>query len=216
MNHEEIAGAGDPSAHLSSLKAIRSDLEIIAEGLEVALREMLRGYKRTDKISSRVKSDSSFFDKASIRLPNGSLKYPNPFIEMQDIIGARVVVYYLDDLQPVEELIMEEFRPIETRRLVPEQPDQFGYEGRHYILQIPGDLRNQYLQNPDVPRFFELQVKTLFQHAWAQSEHGLGYKPDSNISDDDKKKLSFVAAQSWGADQILSELFGKRSISTRN
>lgn len=55
--------------------------------------------------------------------------------------------------------------------------------------------------------FFELQIKTLFQHAWSESEHDLGYKPTTTLSSDQKRRLAFTAAQAWGADQIFDELF---------
>ena len=32
------------------------------------------------------------------------------------------------------------------------------------------------------PRFFELQVKTLFQHAWSEASHDIAYKPDVPLS----------------------------------
>jgi ppGpp synthetase/RelA/SpoT-type nucleotidyltranferase len=57
-----------------------------------------------------------------------------------------------------------------------------------------------------IPDFFELQIKTLYQHAWSQAEHGLGYKPETPLSNEEQRKLAFIAAQSWGADTILAEL----------
>jgi len=55
--------------------------------------------------------------------------------------------------------------------------------------------------------FFELQIKTLFQHAWSEAEHDLGYKPTTVLSHDQKKRLAFTAAQAWGADQVFDELY---------
>jgi ppGpp synthetase/RelA/SpoT-type nucleotidyltranferase len=56
-------------------------------------------------------------------------------------------------------------------------------------------------------QFFELQIKTLFQHAWSEAEHDLGYKPTTILTSAQKKRLAFTAAQAWGADQIFDELF---------
>jgi putative GTP pyrophosphokinase len=63
-----------------------------------------------------------------------------------------------------------------------------------------------------VPKVLELQIKTLFQHAWSEANHDLGYKPDLQPLDpDDERKLAFTAAQAWGADQIFDELYRKRA-----
>jgi len=58
----------------------------------------------------------------------------------------------------------------------------------------------------EAPEFFELQIKTLFQHAWAEAEHDLGYKPPKPLTSIQKRKMAFTAAQAWGADQIFDEL----------
>jgi len=57
-----------------------------------------------------------------------------------------------------------------------------------------------------VNKCFELQIKTLFQHAWAESEHDLAYKPVEDLPKDQRRRVAFVAAQAWGADHILHEL----------
>ena len=58
-----------------------------------------------------------------------------------------------------------------------------------------------------IPNFFEIQIKTLFQHAWAQAEHDLGYKQGQPLSFEEKRKLAFAAAQSWGADTIFNQIY---------
>lgn len=69
------------------------------------------------------------------------------------------------------------FRPIERRDLVPESDWEFGYFGRHWVFALVDDVVPRDVYRELVPRFFELQVKTLFQHAWSEANHDLGYKP---------------------------------------
>ena len=57
------------------------------------------------------------------------------------------------------------------------------------------------------PKFFELQIRTLFQHAWAEAEHDVGYKPTQPLKLEERRKIAFTAAQAWGADTIFQELF---------
>lgn len=89
--------------------------------------------------------------------------------------------------------------------IVPDDATKFGYEGFHIICFIPNTISSS-KENPLVNDFFELQIKTLYQHAWSQAEHGLGYKPGTVLSSDQKRNFAFIAAQSWGADKALTEL----------
>ena len=55
-------------------------------------------------------------------------------------------------------------------------------------------------------------MKTLFQHAWSEANHDLGYKPGSApLTSDAKRRLDIPAAQAWGADRIFDELFRERT-----
>jgi putative GTP pyrophosphokinase len=102
---------------------------------------------------------------------------------------------------------------VEKRQVVPESDSEFGYFGKHYVQFFPGDLIEAGWDKNLIPEFFELQIKTLFQHAWSEADHDLGYKPGSlTLSRDQKRKIAFTSAQAWGADQLFNELFIERNI----
>jgi putative GTP pyrophosphokinase len=101
---------------------------------------------------------------------------------------------------------------IELKDHVPESESEFGYFGRHYILFVQSDVIVPGVDKSLLPRVFELQVKTLFQHAWAEGEHDLGYKLGAKpLTKDDKRRFAFASAQAWGADRMFEELFQERS-----
>lgn len=187
-------------------------LKRLAVGIENLLREHLRDVSRIDRVGARAKSLDRFVAKSEKLKDDGVPKYSDPLMQIQDQIGARIITFYLSDVAAVAEVIDRYFRAVETKDLVPESEWEFGYFGRHYILFVPDDVIEPDMNRSDVPDFFELQIKTLFQHAWSEAEHDLGYKPGAvPLNPDEKRKLAFTAAQSWGADHMFEELFIARS-----
>ena len=66
----------------------------------------------------------------------GERKYSDPINQIQDQVGARVIVLYLDDVEPVAEQILKYYRSIEQKHLIPESEKEFGYVGQHFILAL--------------------------------------------------------------------------------
>lgn len=174
----------------------------LAVKLESFLKDIVAGTERIDRVCARAKSVDRFMAKANKKLDNGVNKYTEPLSQIQDQVGARIVCFYLQDVKKIQGEINKYLRPIESKNLVPESESEFGYFGKHYILFLPDDI----LAGDEQIQFFELQIKTLFQHAWGEAEHDLTYKPSANISSEVKRKVAFTAAQAWGADMIFSGL----------
>ncbi len=174
-----------------------------ATRLEGFLRDCLSAELRIDRITARAKAVDRFIEKAQ-RQVNGAPKYNDPLNQIQDQVGARIVTYYADDVPCVANAAETYLRHIESRILAPESEFEFGYFGKHYIMLFPVDVVPD--PGPDLPPFFELQIATLFQHAWSEANHDLGYKPGHVLTSEQKRKLAFTAAQAWGADLIFNEL----------
>ena len=188
-------------------KRFDSTLVPLAQRIETHLRNVvLQDQKRIDRISARAKSVDRFVAKAQKIDGHGSLKYNNPFKQIQDQVGARVIVFYVSDVDIIAERITQYFTPAEQQLIIPESESEFGYVGRHFILLTPKDVLYEGINQSDAPKFFELQIKTLFQHAWSEANHDLGYKPSTQLTSDQKRRIAFTAAQAWGADQIFEEL----------
>lgn len=177
----------------------------LAKSIEDHLKELFTDFPRVDRISARAKSVDRFLRKAA-KFDNGKQKYDDPLNQIQDQVGARIVTFYPGDVERVRAEIEKYFKYIESQKIVPESAREFGYEARHFILFVPTELVDNTLSKEDSVEFFELQIKTLFQHAWSEAEHDLGYKPSSKLTHDQKRRLAFTAAQAWGADQIFDEM----------
>ncbi len=188
-------------------------LRPLATRLEAHLRDLLKGSARVDRIAARAKSVDRFVAKAN-KMENGKRKYREPLVQIQDQIGARIIVFYLRDVGTIAEQVNAHLRKIESQAVVPDTESEFGYFGRHFILFLPTDLFDDSLPQALCPQFFELQIKTLFQHAWAEANHDLAYKPSGELTADHKRKIAFTAAQSWGADRIFDDLYGELNSDT--
>lgn len=183
-----------------------SILEPLSARLQEYLAKLVADFPRVDRVSVRAKSVESFLRKAAKLDKSGAAKYAEPLSEIQDQIGARVTTFYLRDVASVQKIVEGYFGPIEKCRKEPESHSEFGYEGFHYILFLPDDIFTPELLVPEAPKYFELQIKTLFQHAWSESAHDLIYKPDITLTRDQYRRGAFTAAQAWGADRIFDEL----------
>jgi ppGpp synthetase/RelA/SpoT-type nucleotidyltranferase len=178
----------------------------IAGNLQLFLRESLAGAERIDSITARAKDPDRYFAKAIKADENGEKKYNNPKFEIQDQIGARITVFYLSDVERIRLHVVKYLKFIEQSPKMPASDSEFGYFGLHFILSLPEDVVDDDVGEDVAPDFFELQIKTLFQHAWSEAHHDLGYKSIRTLTSDERRKMAFTAAQAWGADTIFEEL----------
>jgi putative GTP pyrophosphokinase len=187
-------------------------LQKLADELAQLICSYVKDELRIDRISARAKDVDRFLSKAS-STNDGTPKYTDPIAQIQDQVGARIVVFYQADVERIETVVRKYFRAIEYKNLVPESESEFGYFGRHLVMVIPGDVIGDDMNKEDVPSFFELQIKTLFQHAWAEANHDLGYKPGGReLTSEQKRLIAFTSAQAWGADHIFQQLFAQLRI----
>src|SRR5262245_44957203 len=194
-------------------KLYRQRLDTVLKPLAVAIEAQLKDYfgrqPRIDRIAARAKTVDRFLDKAQ-KDENGKRKYTEPLRQIQDQVGARVVTFYKSDVTLIAEIVKKYYRPIESKDVVPDSEWEFGYFGLHFVLLVPSDLAVAFEDRSQVPEFFELQIKTLFQHAWSEANHDLGYKSELPLDSDAKRRLAFTSAQAWGADRIFDDLFQER------
>lgn len=182
-------------------------LSTIAKRLEECIATLLKDIPRIDRVSARAKTPYAFKEKALRRTDDNRPRYGDPLAQIQDQIGVRVIVLYEIDVRKVAKVLGRYFRAVEQRSLVPESPRAFGYFGSHWIFAVPADVIPPDLDTQHVPRFFELQVKTLFQHAWSEASHDLEYKSPQDLSEEQQRLFAFAAAQAWGADRVFTELW---------
>ena len=158
---------------------------------------------RVHLVDSRLKEKNSLERKLSSNVE----KY-NTLEDVSDICGLRIITYYPDEIDAISSLIKNEFdvnfrRSSDKRALM--APDRFGYLSVHFVVK----LTQSRLNLAEYRRFSqcqaEIQVRSILQHAWAEIEHGLGYKPDGTIPPLIRRRFSRLA----GILEIADDEFKK-------
>jgi ppGpp synthetase/RelA/SpoT-type nucleotidyltranferase len=106
-------------------------------------------------------------------------RYRRPAQQITDIIGVRVITYYRDAVDPIVERLRQTFeinnKASTDKRLALGLRD-FGYRSVHLIARLrpaQGLAADHELLRR---RWFEIQVRSLLEHAWAEIEHEIVYK----------------------------------------
>jgi len=180
-----VQAAFDFEAHrraaINDYQKERPLYEAFTRVVESILKEALRASAiKVSSVESRTKALESFADKAAGRSEQdiGAPKYARPLEDITDMAAARVITFFLKDIDRVDQLIKSEFlvkeRIDKSADLVKE--DRLGYQSVHYVVQ----LRRSRAELSEYSRFAalkaEIQLRTVLQHAWAEIEHDIQYK----------------------------------------
>ena len=180
-------------------------LVALAANLERDVCRHFDGFPPIDRIGFRAKGAASFLDKVIERRVDPP--YEEPLIEVEDQVGGRILAFFVSDVDLARHHVERLFTPVEAVLRRPARYNEFDYESFHAIYAIPPQMKpTGWDEREDLPRTFELQIRTLFQHAYAEPQHDLAYKPETPPSDEIRRELAWVAASSWGADQALERV----------
>jgi len=137
------------------------------------------------QIEGRTKSENSFIDKAILRDEKNPaiFKYSDPIKQITDLIGIRIIVFFIEEELQLEKIINKEFMVIERidKSIDLLNNNKFGYQSVHYLIKLNKcrQLLDEYSEYKDI--IVEIQVRTILQHAWAEIEHDIQYKNSSIV-----------------------------------
>jgi putative GTP pyrophosphokinase len=139
-------------------------------------------------------------------------RYGNPLNDVTDLIGVRVIAYYLEDVARINRIIEREFE-IDTEnssdKLAELEPDRFGYLSVHYVVTLSPQRAGLSEWAVFAGRKAEIQVRTATQHAWAAISHKLAYKRASEAPRKLRRKLTMLSAIFELADEQFSLVKGE-------
>lgn len=152
---------------------------------------------RVNDIQFRAKEIEAFGKKAmtSSDLRPDEPKYRNPFVEITDMAGVRVITFFPRTVVEVCQCIEEEFDVIEKvdHIAASQKQEKLGYQSVHYLAKLKTNRTNL----AEYKRFdglvVEIQVRTVMQHAWAEIEHDIRYKSASAIPPEISRRFMTLA-----------------------
>lgn len=153
-------------------------------------------------VTGRIKEFDSFKDKVERK------GYDHPFDDNEDFIGIRIITYFLSNVVDIEKIIQaEKFEIISSSNKEEELGEkEFGYRSIHYILKNPKTWsKTPSFRGLDTTKF-EVQIRTVSMHAWAEVEHKLQYKGDQSTASKVKRKFGRIAAKLEESDEQFEEI----------
>ena len=166
------------------------DYSNLENKVNAILEDNLRHRFKYVAIEHRIKSPESLVDKFHRK----AAKYRS-IDEMTDVLGFRIICYFADVVDEVAEVINDIFdvdvnNSVDKRDIL--DPSTFGYLSIHYICKLKPEDAQDKPELADIE--FEIQIRTMLQHTWAEIEHDLGYKSELAVPREVKRDFARVAS----------------------
>lgn len=182
----------------------------VVPALEKQISDTLKRAGIYHRIFSRAKTPPSILEKIKRK------GYPTEEGKiLQDIIGIRIALYFVDDLAICRQIIEKIFQSVGTEA-TELNPDIFAPERLNIVCKIPEDLINYFRSDLwssfPIDSTFEVQIRTVFSEGWHEIEHDVRYKSKSdwNAQPDLSRNLNGILATletcDWSIISILDDL----------
>lgn len=169
-----------------------------AEDFRTAIEDLLNDAGIIfDRVSTRVKTWSSLKRKAKKRGEGGDFIYPAPWDDIHDVMGVRVTLYHSTIIPNALDVLGESFKVVRSVDKAAETriSGGFGYGSHHLVLTVTDDSAAAMEELADfVGWTFEVQIRTVLQHAWAEFEHDIRYKQGPTPPSPEVDRLFTLAA----------------------
>ena len=182
----------------------RDKFVYLASEVEKIIKEVLNEKEiEYHNIESRTKSIESFKRKAKRD------KYKDPINEITDLAGIRIVTLFEKDVYKISSIIKEIFK-IDYENSVDKsdflEADKMGYKSVHYIAALT-DQKIRYSKLEAFKNlYFEIQIRSILQHAWAEIEHDRNYKFKGSLPKHLQRRFYSLAGMLEMADREFNQL----------
>jgi putative GTP pyrophosphokinase len=161
-------------------------------------------------IPTRIKSFDSFAAKAKRKTSEQKGAKVDPFAEISDIVGLRVVCLFLSDIGRVGEVIKKHFDILaEDNKIDGADVSSFGYMSVHFVANLKSSYSGpRYDGLVGLP--LEIQVRTIAMDAWATISHYLSYKSAIDVPSEMRRDFYALSGLFYVADSHFEMFFKGR------
>lgn len=149
-------------------------------------------------VTARAKTALSLLEKLRRK------RYTDPEGQIADLVGVRVITRFRKDVDQCVDVLKGRLN-VDAQQSVDKRSQldlrEFGYRSVHLVasladlgINVPEQTHNS---------MFEIQVRSILEHAWAENEHALCYKSGITLSKENAREFAAVA----GALEILDREF---------
>ncbi len=199
-NERSRAGAVpgiDSQAAVQLYRQRRPVYESLAGKVAEIIREVLEADGvQYHSVDWRAKEVISFERKAE--------RYREPATEVHDLAGIRAIAYVESEARRIADIVRGLFEinvEHSEDKSLELGVDKMGYRSIHYVAVLPAERCSL----PEFRRFagmrFEIQVRTILQHAWAEIEHDRNYKFTGVLPPEIQRRFSLLAGVLEVADR---------------
>lgn len=197
-----------------SLQNLRQDIDgipiTVIKELERDIKSWLDQCGLFYKIFFRIKKSDSIWDKWQRKVEEKGTDY-----RMQDLIGARIVVYFKEDILLCEKIIRSNLKVLEE---VKDQVDaeHFSPQRINYVCVLPEVVAIGFDDDVwDYPfdKTFEIQIRTVFSEGWHEVEHDFRYKCKEEWSDSEdlNRAMNGVFATLENCDWTMARILQQKA-----
>lgn len=154
-------------------------------------------------VTGRLKDKSSALDKMNRK------NYGNAPEDMTDLCGIRIITFLNDQVEQIEKILRSSFDIDEknsSNRSAILSQDKVGYRSIHLVATL-GHNRSQLPEYKNLHLLkFEVQIRTVLQHAWAELAHDRSFKFGTALPDTIQRKLNLHSGLLELADNAFAEI----------
>ncbi|GAA4770204.1 GTP pyrophosphokinase [Citricoccus nitrophenolicus] len=139
------------------------------------------------QVNSRPKDPISLLHKQRKKA------YADPWVQCKDILGIRVIVALASDKQRVRDALSAPGGPFSVEKIEDKEAERDYRELRYGGLHM--DIVHRTVQTSLAPSVAcEVQIRTIAEHTWAETEHAYIYKGPGEIPSATKRQFARVLA----------------------